>query len=125
MKDSQRWEDATPVQGEATCNDNEKPQRQDAIGPAGTSRRSFLGKVGGATAAALAVGIPLEPFFKGKHGEAEASVVSYRPNNRAMTAGVTAERSSGREDRPRRAARQRRFTQIHRLQRKLEQMPEA
>ncbi len=82
MKDSQGWEDATPVQGEATCNDNEKPQRQDAIGPAGTSRRSFLGRVGGATAAALAVGIPLEPFFEGKHGEAEASVVPYGPGGR-------------------------------------------
>ena len=33
-------------------------------------------------AVALAVGIPLEPMFEGKHGEAEASVVSYRSNNR-------------------------------------------
>src|SRR5205823_1953975 len=40
-------------------------------------RRSFLGKVGGATAAVLAVGIPLEPFIEGKRGEAEASVVHY------------------------------------------------
>ena len=48
-----------------------------------TSRRSFLGKVGigGAAAVALAA-IPLEPLIEGKHGEAEASVVEYRSNNR-------------------------------------------
>ena len=40
------------------------------------SKRSFLGTVCGATAA-VAVGIPLAPFFEGKHGEAEASVVQY------------------------------------------------
>jgi len=38
--------------------------------------------VGGATAA-LAVGLPLEPLVEGKHGQAEASVVSYRSSNRA------------------------------------------
>ena len=48
-----------------------------------SSRRSFLGKVGGATAAVLAVGIPLEPLFEGKHGQAEASVVPYGSSARA------------------------------------------
>ena len=84
MKEEQGCcEEATTVQGEATHNDKEKPRSEGPTGPAGTSRRSFLGKVGGATAVALTAGIPLEPFFEGKHGEAEASVVSYRSNNRA------------------------------------------
>jgi hypothetical protein len=52
-------------------------------GPADSSRRSFLAKVGGATAAALAVGIPLEPLLEGKHGRAEASVVKYGSEARA------------------------------------------
>ena len=46
------------------------------------SRRSFIGKMGGATAVALAAGLPLEPLFEGKHGEAEASVVNYNSSNR-------------------------------------------
>jgi hypothetical protein len=41
------------------------------------SRRSFLGAFGGATAVALAAGIPLEPLFEGKRGQVEASVVPY------------------------------------------------
>jgi len=52
--------------------------------PANSSRRSFLGTVGGATAA-LAVGLPLEPLIAGKSGRAEASVVSYRSSNRAYS----------------------------------------
>jgi len=48
----------------------------DAKLPTNASRRSFC-KVGGATAIALAAGIPLEPLFEGKHGQAEASVVHY------------------------------------------------
>src|SRR5271165_4211075 len=84
MKDPQGCcEEATPVQGEATHNNEEK--RRDESGanePTNTSRRSFLGKVGGATAVALTAGIPLEPLFEGKHGEAEASVVPYRSNRR-------------------------------------------
>jgi hypothetical protein len=84
MKDSQGCcEEATPVQGEATPDDNEKPPKEGPTGPASTSRRAFIGKVGGATAVALTVGIPLEPFFEGKHGQAEASVVPYKSNNRA------------------------------------------
>ena len=54
-----------------------------AIIPADTSRRSFLGTMGGATAVALAAGIPVEPLLEGTAGEAQASTISYRPNNRA------------------------------------------
>src|SRR5262249_47249933 len=52
--------------------------------PAGSSRRSFLGKVGmgGAVAMALAA-IPLELLIERKQGEAEGSVVDYRSNRRA------------------------------------------
>ncbi len=71
MKDSQGcFEEATPVLGEATHNDKKEPRNEGPTGPAATSRRSFLGKVGGVTAVALTAGIPLEPFFEGKHGEA-------------------------------------------------------
>jgi hypothetical protein len=61
---------------------DEAQTRLDA--PNNKSRRSFLEKVGigGATAAALAVGIPLQPLIAGKDGQAEASVVDYRSNNR-------------------------------------------
>ena len=59
-----------------------KRKRREGKAKADASRRSFLGTVGGATAAALAVGIPLEPVFEGKHGEAEASVVQYKPSTR-------------------------------------------
>ena len=83
MKNSQGCcEEATPVQGEASRNDNEKSRKESSSGSPGTSRRSFIGKVGGATAVALTVGIPLEPFFEGKHGQAEASVVPYRSSIR-------------------------------------------
>ena len=78
-------EEATTVGGEAAPNDHndeEKSGKNGPIGPTDSSRRSFLGKVGGATAVALAAGIPLEPVFEGKHGEAEASVVPYRSNRR-------------------------------------------
>ena len=76
MKDPQKGSKATsPVHGEDS--DHKNPDV-----PSDSSRRSFLGTVGGATAVALAVGIPLEPVFEGKHGEAEASVVSYKSNNR-------------------------------------------
>jgi len=79
MKDPQGGRaGATPLQGEENHHHQEKHGNEGcANGPADSSRRSFLGKVGGATAAALAVGIPLEPLFEGKHGEAEASVVNY------------------------------------------------
>src|SRR5271166_1347496 len=76
MKDPQKRSDTTsPVHGEDADHNNKGV-------PADSSRRSFLGTVGGATAVALAVGIPLEPVFEGKHGEAEASVVPYGPSAR-------------------------------------------
>src|SRR5271165_7087496 len=80
-------EEATTVGGEAAPNDHndeEKSGKNGPIGPTDSSRRSFLGKVGGATAVALAAGIPLEPVFEGKHGEAEASVIHYRSNRRTI-----------------------------------------
>jgi hypothetical protein len=53
-------------------------------GPAGCSRRSFIGTIGIGSAAAVALAaVPLEPLIEGKHGEAEASVIPYRSNNRA------------------------------------------
>ena len=80
MNDPQSCPEGTPpVAGEETRD----KQTQQANGPADTSRRSFLGKmgVGGAAAVALAA-VPFEPLIEGKHGEAEASVVPYRSNNR-------------------------------------------
>ncbi len=64
---------------------NTKPEspRHSPAATADSSRRSFLGKMGGATAVALAVGIPLEPLFEGKHGQAEASVIGYDSYGRA------------------------------------------
>lgn len=59
------------------------PAGKNPEASANPSRRSFLGKMGGATAVALAVGIPLEPLFEGKHGQAEASVVNYGSGSRA------------------------------------------
>src|SRR6516162_9924595 len=73
MKHSQNSKQSTPVTEEATPTPS-----------AGASRRSFLGKVGVGGAAAVAfAAIPFEPLIEGKHGEAEASVVDYRSNNRA------------------------------------------
>ena len=71
----------TAAQGEVRP--DKKQHRKDV--PNDQSRRSFLGKVGlgGATAAALAVGVSLEPLIAGRDGEAEASVASYRSNNRS------------------------------------------
>lgn len=84
MEDSQgHCEKVTPVQRERTHN-NEKKRRGEsgATEPANTSRRFFLGKVGGAAAVALAA-IPFEPLIEGNHAEAEASVVDYGPSRRA------------------------------------------
>jgi hypothetical protein len=67
----------SPLHSEDTHTQNEKGTKPSSANvPANSSRRSFLGTVGGATAA-LAVALPLEPLFEGKHGEAEASVVQY------------------------------------------------
>jgi len=64
-----------------TPNKPELPSKSPDVS-ADSSRRSFLGRMGGATALALAAGIPLEPLFEGKHGQAEASVVNYSSYNR-------------------------------------------
>jgi len=78
-------EGATSVQDKASHND--QPKRQDEITPAGrtdTSRRSFLGKMGLGSAAAVALAaVPLEPLVEGKRGEAAASVVNYNSAARA------------------------------------------
>src|SRR5271157_594961 len=68
-------EDIAPRPGEDADRNNENR-------PADSSRRSFLGTVGGATAVALTIGIPLEPVLEGKHGQAEASVVPYGSSGR-------------------------------------------
>ncbi len=81
MKDPhESCEPVEPCRGAAT---EDAEQRRKAA-PSVSSRRSFLGKVGvgSATAAALAVGIPLEPLIAGKHGQAEASVVPYPHGDR-------------------------------------------
>ncbi len=72
-------EEAPSVHGKATHNHKKETMKEGSTGPAGTSRRSFLSKVGGATAVALAAGIP--PLFEGK---ADASVVSYGSSRRAQ-----------------------------------------
>ena len=81
MKDEQGCPEGTPPAAGEETHDNQAKQPN---GPADNSRRSFLGKmgVGGAAAVALAA-VPFEPLIEGKHGEAEASVVDYRSNNRA------------------------------------------
>ena len=82
MKDPQKSsEGVEPVQGEATS-PPEKQQGKDSSHD--SSRRLFMGKmgIGGAAAVALAT-VPLEPLISGKAGEAEASVIDYRSNNRA------------------------------------------
>jgi hypothetical protein len=72
MKDPNISEGALP-DAQDTPHTNQKGTKRRTIDG---SKRSFLGTVCGATAA-VAVGIPLEPFFEGKRGEAEASVVQY------------------------------------------------
>jgi hypothetical protein len=84
MKDPQEFcGGASPLHSEDTHHNNEKATKPSGANvPADSSRRSFLGTVGGATAA-LAVALPLEPLFEGKHGQAEASVVQYGSSSRA------------------------------------------
>jgi hypothetical protein len=80
----QGWTTLSPLAGlpRAKSNLKEKQHRKDV--PNDESWRSFLGRVGlgRATAAALAVGVSLEPLIAGKDGEAEASVVNYRSHRR-------------------------------------------
>ncbi|HEY6972100.1 MAG TPA: vanadium-dependent haloperoxidase [Candidatus Angelobacter sp.] len=55
--------------------------------PDDPSRRSFLSKAGGLTAFALASAIvPLEPLLSGKKSRAEASVITYKSNQRSSDA---------------------------------------
>jgi hypothetical protein len=86
MKDSTGCREGTAaLQREKTHHDQQNHRDQNGgKGPANASRRAFLGKMGsGATAVALAAGIPLGPMFEGKHGEAEASMVQYGSSRRA------------------------------------------
>ncbi|HZP25180.1 MAG TPA: hypothetical protein VFB04_17185 [Terriglobales bacterium] len=74
-------ENLAPVEGDASQpnQDKRKPGQ-----PPDSSRRSFMGKMGIGSAAAVALAaVPFEPLIEGKHAQAEASVVSYRSNNRA------------------------------------------
>jgi hypothetical protein len=81
MKDPhEHCERTSPVPGE------EEKHRKDNVnkGPTDSSRRSFMGKVGIGSAAAVALAaVPLEPLIEGKHGEAEASSVPYGAGPRA------------------------------------------
>src|ERR1700691_880510 len=81
MRDPQEGSElAAPIQAEGDS--TEKQRRKDA--PTNNSRRSFLGKMGVGSAAAVALAaVPLEPLISGKKGEAEASVVNYNSANRA------------------------------------------
>ena len=79
MKNLEEFSEHSALLDGEDARHNKKNSRRDdgANVPADANRRSFLGAVGGATAVALTVGIPLEPLFEGKHGQAEASVVPY------------------------------------------------
>ena len=84
MKDTKECSEDIVPYGKDAHHDKEKAMKLNGSNTsAGASRRSFLGTVGGATAVALTVGIPLEPVFEGKHGESEASVVHYGAGARA------------------------------------------
>jgi hypothetical protein len=86
MKDARESSEATALshgEGAHHNHNNEKGTKLSGANvPADSSRRSFLGTVGGATAA-LAVALPLEPLLEGKRGQAEASVVPYGSSGRA------------------------------------------
>jgi hypothetical protein len=97
MKDTiESCEGVPPVNTDTAANDLEQSHK-DA--PSDSSRRSFLGKVGigGATAVALAAGIPLEPLIEGKHGQAGASVVPYGSSGRANAAWSYRDRTADNE----------------------------
>jgi hypothetical protein len=81
VKDNEHRQNITVLQSKDE--DTNKTETRHTAPDAAPSRRSFLGKMGGATAVALAVGIPLEPLFEGKRGQAEASVVNYGSSSRA------------------------------------------
>ena len=86
MKDPQEHcEGAAPLESGGT---QDVQHRTDAkSGPVDSSRRSFMGKVGMGSAAAVALAaVPLEPLIEGKHGEAEASSVPYGAAARQLAA---------------------------------------
>jgi len=81
MTRSDSSENVAPVEGDASHPNQDKRKPGE---PADSSRRSFMGKMGIGSAAAVALAaVPLEPLMEGKHGQAEASVVSYNEGNRA------------------------------------------
>ena len=82
MNDPQEHcEGAAPAPGDGT---QDKKPHSPNNSPADSSRRSFMGKVGIGSAAAVALAaVPLEPLIEGKHGEADASVVQYNERGRA------------------------------------------
>ena len=75
MKHPQVCEAADSIKCAQDVQCGQPPQAADSQ-PASSSRRTFC-KLGGASAIALAAGIPLEPLFEGKRGQAQASVVPY------------------------------------------------
>ena len=83
MKDQEHRHANLPVKQSEDTPHNQKHIHSSPDASADSSRRSFLGKVGGATAVALTVGLPLEPLFEGKRGQAQASVVNYGSSSRA------------------------------------------
>ena len=83
MKQTEHRQTTTIDRSQEENNSKTEAKRNGPDASSDSSRRSFLGKMGGATAVALAVGIPLEPLFEGKHGQAEASVVNYGSGSRA------------------------------------------
>src|SRR5215469_9071138 len=71
------------VGGDCSKEEND-PQPNTQNLPTDPSRRSFLGKAGGLTAAALAAAIvPIEPLLGGKESRAEATVIPYQSGSRA------------------------------------------
>ena len=78
--------------------DAEKPVKHTTNEPADRTRRSFMGKVGMGSAAAVALAaVPLEPLIEGKHAEAEASSVNYRANSRANNSFIYRTRTAQNE----------------------------
>jgi hypothetical protein len=63
------------------------------------SRREFMGKIGGAAAAAVTVSaIGLAPVFGGKESQAEASVISYSDSTRARASFTYRENTAAAEN---------------------------
>lgn len=86
MKDPQdHCESVTPVQsGTGHQEQNEQGTNSTTGRPTDRSRRSFMGRMGIGSAAAVALAaVPLEPLIEGKHGRAEASIIPYHSNTRA------------------------------------------